>query len=471
MKILFLAANPEGTSELQLREEVNKIDNCLQKAGVADDFQLVHKWAVDATTLIRSLLDEKPDIVHFSGHGTGEEGLVLVGQDGKPKPATGDALARLFKIVNEQRPVSCVLLNACYAEEQARAIFQHINNVIGMRREIKDDAAIAFATGFYDGLGRKLPIVQSFQLGQVAIQFELSAFRQVTRKAVLELNQAKETLEPIPDHLVPILYTRETATETSAPAQMKALSEALKENSPDQEEALKQYRKYVKRFLADGVLTPTETFQLSTHATALKLTQAQANRILEEEQKQQTASTHPRSRSNTKKYMLGFLGVLIVSIGGIWSHNQSTPNYPQLQTLLEKQDWKSADDETARILWEKVGRQEERSLRIEDFKKLPCSDLRQIDALWTEYSNKHFGFSVQKNIWLSNDVNSDLAKFVDRVGWGQRNADGVFIYRHMDRQVFDLSTPAGKLPLAPTYYGGSNETRISYMARLNSCLP
>jgi len=283
MKILFLAANPEETTRLRLRDELNKIDSSLQKAGVADKFQLIHKWAVDSTALRRDLLDEKPDIVHFSGHGTGTEGLVLVGQDGKPKPATGDALGNLFKIVNGIKPVRCVLLNACYAEEQANAIYQHIDNVIGMRSEVKDDAAIAFATGFYDGLGRRLPIKTAFELGCVAIQFELATFSQATRKAVVVFDKAKEALEPIPDHLIPVLFSREPDSVASISKQKESLSEALKEEGITKEESLRQYRENAKRFLADKVLTSNQAFQLSTIATALRLTPEEANQILEEE--------------------------------------------------------------------------------------------------------------------------------------------------------------------------------------------
>ncbi len=285
MKILFLAANPEGTTELQLREEVNKIDRSLQHIGAADKFQLIHKWAIDSTALRRrNLLDEKPDIVHFSGHGTGSEGLVLVGQDGKPKPATGDALANLFKIVNDLKPVRCVLLNACYAEQQASAIYQHIENVIGMRREVKDDAAIAFASGFYDGLGRKFSIRTAFALGCNAIQFELASFSSTTRKAVVVLDETKEALEPIPDHLIPILFSRELDMRASPSRQKESLSEALKEDGISKEEALRQYREDVQKLLADGVLTNAKVFQLSIRTTALELTPEEANRILEEEQ-------------------------------------------------------------------------------------------------------------------------------------------------------------------------------------------
>ena len=33
--------------------------------------------------------------------------------------------------------------------------------------------------------------------------------------------------------------------------------------------------------------------------------------------------------------------------------------------------------------------------------RFPCEDLRTIDQLWVKYSNRHFGFCVQKHIYQS----------------------------------------------------------------------
>ena len=63
----------------------------------------------------------------------------------------GEALARLFALFMDQ--VGCVLLNGCYTKIQAEVIAQHIPYVIGMNKAIGDQAAIAFAIGFYDALG------------------------------------------------------------------------------------------------------------------------------------------------------------------------------------------------------------------------------------------------------------------------------------------------------------------------------
>ena len=69
--ILFLASNPKGTDPLRLDIEAKKVEQVLERARKRDDFKLVTKWAVTDVDLRRALLDHEPEIVHFSGHGTG----------------------------------------------------------------------------------------------------------------------------------------------------------------------------------------------------------------------------------------------------------------------------------------------------------------------------------------------------------------------------------------------------------------
>jgi hypothetical protein len=83
---------------------------------------------------------------------------------------SSDALAELFKQFMDH--VNCVLLNACYAETQAKAIAQYIDFVIGMNHEISDRAAIAFAVGFYQALGAGRTIENAYELGCVQIKLQ-----------------------------------------------------------------------------------------------------------------------------------------------------------------------------------------------------------------------------------------------------------------------------------------------------------
>jgi len=70
--ILILALNPKNTERLRLDEEVKKIEQELERAPQRDQFRLVQKWAVTDVELRQALLDHKPEIVHFAGHGTGK---------------------------------------------------------------------------------------------------------------------------------------------------------------------------------------------------------------------------------------------------------------------------------------------------------------------------------------------------------------------------------------------------------------
>jgi CHAT domain len=161
--ILFLAANPKGMPRLRLEEEVREIDAGLQRAKQRDRFSLQQRWALRIRDLQRAMLDFRPQIVNFSGHGEGEEGLVLEDEAGKGKFVNAEALAVLFELFSEG--LECVILNACYSEVQAEAIARHVPYVIGMNKAIGDKAAIEFAIGFYDALGAGESVEFAYKLG------------------------------------------------------------------------------------------------------------------------------------------------------------------------------------------------------------------------------------------------------------------------------------------------------------------
>lgn len=291
MKILFLAANPQGTDQLQLDQEAKKIEDGLERSKLREQFTLVTKWAVDAESLRRAMLKEQPDIVHFSGHGAGQAGLVLSGRDDHPKPATADALSGLFEIFHD---VKCVLLNACFAEVQAKAIVQHIDYVIGMKRAVRDSAAIAFATGFYDGLGYGLDIEDAFKLGCNAIQFEMANFpsrgsaNQEERDIGISKDDGKTSvLVDVTEDLNPTLLKKERLikTDLKSAVDSDSLAEKLRAaETINTAEAIQQYRTRVKEFLADQQLNPIEEFQLATLAKVLGISDLMASQVVKEEQ-------------------------------------------------------------------------------------------------------------------------------------------------------------------------------------------
>jgi len=149
MKILILASNPR--KDLNLDREIRDLKGVIEKARHREEFEVFDELAVRVGDLQELLFKHQPQIVHFCGHGGGEQGLVFESDIGREQLVRTDALSNLFRLFSSS--IECVLLNACYSEGQAGAIVNHINYVIGMNQEIRDDAAIAFSKGFYRALG------------------------------------------------------------------------------------------------------------------------------------------------------------------------------------------------------------------------------------------------------------------------------------------------------------------------------
>jgi hypothetical protein len=120
--------------------------------------------------LQRALLQHRPQILHFSGHGSPSNALCLEDDSGQTRELQKEVLARLLAVFRQK--IRCVVLNACYSKGQAQAIAENIDCVVGMSRSIGDSAAISFATSFYQALAFGSDVQTAFELGCVQIQME-----------------------------------------------------------------------------------------------------------------------------------------------------------------------------------------------------------------------------------------------------------------------------------------------------------
>ena len=144
LKILFLAANPRESSQLDLEEELRAIENEIRGTLHRDKIGLIARHAVRADDLVRYLRADSPDVVHFSGHGT-SEGIVLRDEATGYRIVRGEALARLLK----NRGVKLIVMNACFSNEQAGSLSDVVETIIGTTTEVGDEAARRFSVAFY----------------------------------------------------------------------------------------------------------------------------------------------------------------------------------------------------------------------------------------------------------------------------------------------------------------------------------
>ncbi len=125
--------------------------------------------------------------------------------------------------------------------------------------------------------------------------------------------------------------------------------------------------------------------------------------------------------------------------------NISLVGYEKLQELLAAGKWKEANEETRIIMLKIAGRTQQGYFEVKDIEQFPSQDLYAIDQLWVTYSNGHFGFGVQKDIWQS--VHEDWHKFGIRVKWADdENEYQVFKWISKDNLIFSLKAPQGHLP-------------------------
>lgn len=170
VKVLFLAANPQRSSPLQLDNEAREIGNKIRASKYRDDLELVTRWAIRPDDLQQSLLEIEPHVLHFSGHGTEDEAIVLVGEHENAAPVTKEALRHLLSVLKDN--LRLVVLNACYSRPQAEAIVECIDCAIGMNSAITDRAALLFAGSFYRALGFGRNVSQAFELARSTLKLE-----------------------------------------------------------------------------------------------------------------------------------------------------------------------------------------------------------------------------------------------------------------------------------------------------------
>ncbi|MBD3883107.1 GUN4 domain-containing protein [Phormidium tenue FACHB-886] len=382
--ILILESNPR--QDLDLNEEIRELTSVIEQSRNGEQFDVKIALAVRPKDLQKLLLKYKPQIVHFCGHGTGEQGLVLQNDAGQEQRVTTEALSDLFELFAEQ--IECVLLNACYSDVQANAIAQHVEYVVGMKQEIQDDAAIAFATGFYQALAYGESIERAYKFGCTEVHLTISgdsAVRSIdTPIRKLEAIDAVER-KLIPEHLRPVLTAKRSLKKsiTSSgidldPSPSPTVNTSSNPNAIPKQEAHRQLQ-----------LTPTDNF-----------------------------------------------------------HAASAIDYTKLKNLLQAANWKAAEEETLSLMLRVAKREQKGWLGEADIKNFPCVDLSQINDLWSSHSSKRFSFSVQKQIYLECgnklDGRHDEAiwlRFADQVGWLKEG--NLISYSEV---TFSSSNPLGYFP-------------------------
>lgn len=170
--VVFFAADPssDSTTKLELDVEARLIGERIRASDHRDSLVFHTRWAVRPQDVLQAINELQPTIVHFSGHGTSDDTLVLQDDQGNEKHVTKEAIVSAMALSAES--VKLVFFNTCFSFSQAQACLHHVPATIGMNRDVGDLPARIFSAQFYSAIGFGLSITKAFKQAKALVAME-----------------------------------------------------------------------------------------------------------------------------------------------------------------------------------------------------------------------------------------------------------------------------------------------------------
>ncbi|NUO41182.1 MAG: hypothetical protein HOV82_04005, partial [Streptomyces sp.] len=138
LTVLCLLAGPREASRLQLRHEYRTIEEAARR-GRRRVLDIRLSAATRRRDLIPALIEHKPDVLHFGGHGSTDGDLLLEEDDGSVAPVSAKALAAVLDAVGG---VTVAVLNACHLGRYLDVVRPFVGEVIGAPAKLNDEDAL-----------------------------------------------------------------------------------------------------------------------------------------------------------------------------------------------------------------------------------------------------------------------------------------------------------------------------------------
>ena len=184
LRLLGVVSSPAEYEQLDVERERDNLERALSGliAAGAVDLQWLEQPTLGA--LLKALQTQTVHALHYIGHGSydrdAERGVLLFEDDsGWARPVSGD---KLGMILHDFSSLRLVILNACEGARTARTdpfagvagslVQRDIPAVVAMQFEISDEAAIVFASGFYEPLAAGSPVDASLAAARLAMLAE-----------------------------------------------------------------------------------------------------------------------------------------------------------------------------------------------------------------------------------------------------------------------------------------------------------
>ena len=234
-----MAAAPDDKIYVNVIKEGTEIQQTLD--AQRDKFEFINRLGITKDHFLDDLERYKPDILHFSGHGTEYSSLIF--QDGYE--LSSEQLEKTFQSIPFK--ISLVFLNACYSKKQANTISKYVDHIIGMKKDVSDDAAIIFSSQFYKSLLKKVDYKEAYEDAIAYLSYYLESESSIPKLIISHgLKDIKKIISEPPTTTAAIT-TKTTTTEYSS-SSVNNQNEIIVQNLPVAIDLLLQIEKTIRIF-------------------------------------------------------------------------------------------------------------------------------------------------------------------------------------------------------------------------------
>lgn len=173
LKILFIASLPSEHPFISSDEEFRAIQLQLRGAEKRRGIVLKSVWAARLPDVIDAILRERPDVIHFSCHGSRigtENELFLMADNGKAHPVSYDALLDILSVTGDS--IRLAVFNTCAVNIKFGNRPSTIDFIIHGTSQILDRVAVQFASSFYTALSHGQTVLAAYTIASYCARAE-----------------------------------------------------------------------------------------------------------------------------------------------------------------------------------------------------------------------------------------------------------------------------------------------------------
>ncbi|MFG2132194.1 CHAT domain-containing protein [Streptomyces sp. NPDC048751] len=163
--VLFLMSGPRTERRLALGAEFDEIQEAVAAAG-SRRVELRVRAAARNDGVVSALDTERPDVLHYAGHGSPNGHLLMEGPGGSMAPVRTGWLAESLAAVGG---VHCLVLTSCHLGRDLEDFRSCADFSIGATVPLRDRDGRAFSRVFYEALRRGRQVPDAFALGTAQV--------------------------------------------------------------------------------------------------------------------------------------------------------------------------------------------------------------------------------------------------------------------------------------------------------------